>query len=275
MVTAPSLFAPTITAMPCAAGGHSPPANRNPRPPVGSSDQRPLARMPGLSAPRDAVVALHERVRVSGCATGAPVRPPLEGHMNITFAASQFPPLALGFFGLGVGYLIWGPQELLGFPARDERVDRALGVWGIWMPGLCQLVTGLILLIGLSWFEVFADAPILYMAALAFSAYGIHWLALGWNRYRGDDSRPNAGMSVAFTVLSALGVTVFFHAGDWPVGLLFVGLLAVYVCEFFVTLGVKPTERLLGLIRVVTGLWLMYLTFAVTLNFAAGFQLTV
>jgi hypothetical protein len=38
---------------------------------------------------------------------------------------------------------------------------------------------------------------------------------------------------------------------------------------------VKPTERLLGLIRVVTGLWLMYLTFAVTLNFAAGFQLTV
>jgi len=46
--------------------------------------------------------------------------------MNVTLAASQFPPLALGFFGLGVGYLIWGPQELLGFPARDDRVDRSL-----------------------------------------------------------------------------------------------------------------------------------------------------
>jgi hypothetical protein len=86
---------------------------------------------------------------------------------------------------------------------------------------------------------------------------------------------PNAGMSVAFTVLSALGITVFFHAGDWPVGLLFVGLLGVYVSEFCITLGVKPFERLLGLIRVLTGLWLMYLTFAVTLDFAAGFHLTV
>jgi hypothetical protein len=113
------------------------------------------------------------------------------------------------------------------------------------------------------------------MAALAFSAYGSHWLALGWNRYRGDDPRPNAGMSVAFTVLSALGITVFFQAGDWPLGLLFVGLLGVYVCEFLVTLGVKSFERLLGLIRVLTGLWLVYLTFAVTLNFAAGFHLPV
>jgi hypothetical protein len=113
------------------------------------------------------------------------------------------------------------------------------------------------------------------MAAFAFSAYGIHWLAIGWNRYRGDDPRPNAGMSVAFTLLSVLGVTVFFHAGDWPVGLLFVGLVGVYVSEFLVTLGAKPFERILGLIRVLTGLWLMYLTFAVTLNFAAGFHLTV
>jgi hypothetical protein len=203
------------------------------------------------------------------------MRLPVEGYMVLTFAASQFPPLALGFFGLGVGYLIWGPQELLGYPARDERVDRALGVWGVWMPGLCQLVTGLILFVGLTWFQVFADDRVLYMAALAFSAYGIHWLALGWNRYRGDDPRPNAGMCVGFTTLSALGVTVFFHAGDWPVGLVFVGLVAVYLSEFLVTLGARPFERILGLSRVVTGLWLMYLTFAVTLDFAAGFHLTV
>jgi hypothetical protein len=68
---------------------------------------------------------------------------------------------------------------------------------------------------------------------------------------------------------------VFFHARDWPVGLLFVGLAGVYVCEFIVTLGAKRFERLLGLVRVLTGLWLMYLTFAVTLNFAAAFHLPV
>ena len=56
--------------------------------------------------------------------------------MDVTFAQSAFPPLALGFFGLGTGYLIYGPQELIGYPPRDERVDRAVGVWGIWMPGL-------------------------------------------------------------------------------------------------------------------------------------------
>ena len=195
--------------------------------------------------------------------------------MIVTAAASQFPPLALGFFGLGAGYLIWGPQELLGFPRRSEPVDRSLGVWGVWMPGLCQLLTGLVLFVGLTWFPVFTDDRVLYMAALAFSAYGIHWFALGWNRYRGNDSRPNAGMSVAFTIISALGLTVFFHAGDWPVGLLFVGLVAVYVCDFLVAVGLKPVERALGLVHVVTGLWLMYLMFAVASNFAAGFHLTV
>ena len=195
--------------------------------------------------------------------------------MIVTTAVSQFPPLALGFFGLGAGYLIWGPQELLGFPARDDRVDRSLGVWGVWMPGLCQLLTGLVLFVGLTWFPVFTDAPVLYMAALAFSAYGIHWFALGWNRYRGNDPRPNAGMSVAFTIISALGTIVFFHAGDWPVGLLFVGLVAVYVSDFFVAVGVRVFERVLGLVHVVTGLWLMYLMFGVALNSAAGFHLTV
>jgi hypothetical protein len=190
------------------------------------------------------------------------------------FAASPFPPLALGFFGLGTGYLIWGPEELFGFPRRDERVDRSLGVWGIWMPGLCQLLTGLVLFVGLSWFQVFGSERILYMAALAFTAYGIHWFALGWNRYRGNDPRPNAGMSVAFTIISALGITVFFHAGDWPVGLVFVGLAAVYVIDLVVSLGATSFERLLGLVRIATGLWLMYLTFAVTVDFAAGFHWT-
>jgi hypothetical protein len=190
--------------------------------------------------------------------------------MVVTFAQSAFPPLALGFFGLGTGYLIYGPQELLGWPHKDERTDRALGVWGIWMPGFCQLVTGVILFVGLTWLQVFTASPILYMAALAFSAYGIHWLALGWNRYRGNDSRTNAGMSVAFMVLSALGATVFFDGGDWPVGLLFLGLFAVYFFDFFLAVGATVAERALGLVRVLVGAWLMYLTFAVAVDFALG-----
>jgi hypothetical protein len=192
--------------------------------------------------------------------------------MEVTFAASAFPPLALGFFGLGVGYLIYGPQELAGWPRRDERVDRSLGVWGIWLPGFCQFVTGIILLIGLSWIQVFNTDPALYMAALAFSAYGIHWFALGWNRYRGNDPRPNAGMSVGFMVISAMGATVFFHAGDWPVGLLFLGLFAVYFSEFFVSVGVELAERALGFFHVATGGWLMYLAYAVAVDLAIGYH---
>jgi hypothetical protein len=185
---------------------------------------------------------------------------------------STFIPVVLGFFGLGTGYLIYGLEELFRFPARDSSVDRSVGVWGIFLPGLCQLLTGVILLVGLSWFQVFTGPP-LYMAAIAFTAYGIHWFALGWNRYRGNDPRPNAGMSVGFIVLSGLGAFVFFDAGAWPVGILFVGLLLVYLVELVISVGVGAGEPLLGGIRLVTGLWLMYLTVSTTLDLAAGFHL--
>jgi hypothetical protein len=192
--------------------------------------------------------------------------------MSVTFTASAFPPLALGFFGLGTGYLIYGPQELFGWPKRDERVDRATGVWGIWLPGFCQFLTGMILFVGLTWFQVFTTAAPLYMAALAFSAYGIHWFAIGWNRYRGNDARPQAGMCVAFMVISAMGATVFFAVGDWPVGLLFLGLFAIYFFDFFASVGVKLGERALGLFHLATGLWLMYLAYSVTVDFAIGYH---
>jgi hypothetical protein len=84
------------------------------------------------------------------------------------------------------------------------------------MPGFCQFVTGIILFIGLTWLQVFTEDPALYLAALAFTAYGIHWFAIGWNRYRGNDPRPNAGMSIGYMVISAMGATVFFKVGDWP-----------------------------------------------------------
>ena len=168
------------------------------------------------------------------------------------------------------GYLILGPQELRGWPPRDERVDRASGVWSIWMPGFCQFVTGVILFVGMTWFQVFTKDKALYMAALASSAYGIHWFALGWNRYQRNDPRPNAGMCVAYTIISVLGMVVFFDGGGWPVGLLFLGLTLIYVSDFFASVGKAWGERSLGLWHLVTGVWLMYLTFATTVNFSLG-----
>ena len=191
--------------------------------------------------------------------------------MAVTFSPSDFPPLALGFFGLGTGYLIYGPAELVGWPKGDERVDRSIGTWGIWMPGFCQFVTGVILFLGLTWFQVFTKTPALYMAALAFSAYGIHWFAIGWNRYRLNDSRPNAGMTVAYMVISAMGALVFFAVGDWPVGLLFLGLFAIYFSDFFAAIGLKLGGRALGFFHLVTGAWLMYLAFATAVDFSIGY----
>jgi hypothetical protein len=205
---------------------------------------------------------------------------------TITFPASAFVPLAVGFFGLGTGYLIYGPEELLGLPERTRSVDLTTGIWGIWMPGFMQFLTGVYLWVGLLWFDSFR-APTLYMAALAFTAYGVHWFALGLTRALGGDPRPNEFMAIAFTVLSALGTVVFFKAGDWPVGLLFVGLTCVYVSEFVASLFVfarsriaaAPTRlnvlgaRATGFSRLVTGVWLMYLTVAATLNATSGTDL--
>ena len=93
--------------------------------------------------------------------------------------------------------------------------------------------------------------------------------------------RVNAGMAFAFTLLSVLGIIVFFGAGDDPVGGVFIGLTGVYVTDFFASL--KPdlgrpgelAERAVGFFRIGTGLWLMYLTFAVVLDFVLNYKLTV
>ncbi len=190
----------------------------------------------------------------------------------VSLPTSAFPPLALGFFGLGTGYLIYGPQELFRFPKRDARVDLATGIWGIWLPGFCQFVTGVYLFVGLAWFHSFSAGP-LYDAALAFSAYGIHWFAIGYNRLKGADSRPSAFMALAFLFISILGMIVFFNAGDVPVGLLFVGLTCIYASDVFASQKIDLGERALGFFHLWTGLWLMYLMFAATLNFSNGFHL--
>jgi hypothetical protein len=190
---------------------------------------------------------------------------------------SPYPPLALGFFGLGTGYLIYGTQELFGYPKRDASVDLGTGVWGLWMPGFMQFIAGMYLFAGLTLFGTF-KTPALYMAALAFSTFGIHWFALGWNRIKRADPRVNVGMTVAFTLISILGIIVFFKVGDQPVGGVFIGLLCVYVSEFFASLAgdisrFAVAERALGFFRLGTAFWLMYLTFAVALNFILNYDL--
>jgi hypothetical protein len=221
---------------------------------------------------------------------------------EVSFPTSAFVPLAVGFFGLGTGYLIYGPQELLKLPGHDRAVDLITGIWGVWMPGFLQFVTGVILFVGLAWLHAFRT-PALYMAALAFTAYGVHWWALGMGRALGGDPRPNAFMAIAFISLSALGIVVFFLAHDAPVAGLFIGLTGVYVCEFFASWYAAPAlaktapadgrvrepvgggssgnprnlgdagERALGFFHLGIGLWLMYLTWATVLNIASGYHL--
>jgi len=197
----------------------------------------------------------------------------------VTFPASPFPPLALGFFGLGTGYMIYGTQELFGFPERSEKVDFATGMWGIWMPGFLQFITGIYLFTGLALFNVFVGLPPLYMAALAFTAYGVHWFAIGWNRLRQADPRVQVGMAFAFTLISVLGIIVFFHAHDYQVGGVFIGLTCIYVTDFFASLKPdfpkigNPAEKLLGFFHLGTGFWLFYLMFAVVLDFTSKFTL--
>lgn len=215
----------------------------------------------------------------------------------VQFAESPFAPLAVGFFGLGTGYLIYGPEELFGFPRRSPRVDLATGIWGVWMPGFMQLLTGVWLFVGLTWFSSFTD-PVLYAAALAFTAYGVHWLAIGMNRSLKADPRPNAGMCIAYALLSALGIVIFFKGSDAPVAGLFIGLTLIYISDFFASLLPAPPapaaaageaapagpaqrrnplgelgERGLGFFHLGTGLWLMYLTWATALNFSNGLNL--
>lgn len=86
-------------------------------------------------------------------------------------------------------------------------------------------------------------------------------------------------MAIAFTIVSVLGMVVFFPVA-WPVGVLFAGLTGVYVTDFFASVPLdlsgasrKAGEKGIGFFHLITGIWLMYLTFATTLNIASGYDL--
>src|SRR5215472_1699090 len=150
---------------------------------------------------------------------------------TFTFAASKFVPVAIGFFGLDTGYFIWGGQALFGFPKASPEVNKSMGMWGFWMPGFMQFITGLYLAVGLTWFGVFEKEPPTYMAAVAFTAYGIHWFAMGHRRFIDSSSAADGWMAIPFLLLSILGILIFAQAGDIPLAILFVGLALIYLTE--------------------------------------------
>ena len=127
------------------------------------------------------------------------------------FTSTAFWPVALGFFGLGTGYFIWGGQALFGYPKASPEVNKTMGMWGFWMPGFMQFLTGISLFAGLTLFGTLRT-PALYMAALAFTAYGVHWFALGWNRMRAADARGSHGQALPVEAVEFVHVASVRHA---------------------------------------------------------------
>lgn len=83
-------------------------------------------------------------------------------------------------------------------------------------------------------------------------------------------------MAIAFLFLSLLGVDVFRRAGDIPVMLIFVGLSLIYAIEIPTRLlSWRSGGRIAGLFQVFTGIWLMYCTYAMTVDLALGAKVWV
>jgi hypothetical protein len=190
----------------------------------------------------------------------------IAAQQDVSNATAVYVPVAIGFFGLATGYFIWGGQALFRFPKDDPALDRSMGIWGFWMPGFMQFLTGVYLMVGLTWFTVFRGDPPLYMAALAFTAYGIHWFAIAYRRYIGATGALEAWMAIPFLLLSILGAVVFSAAGAPALMVLFIGLSLVYATEVLTRFGILRGERLVGLWQLLTGIWLIYLTYGTVFN---------
>ncbi|MEM0139499.1 MAG: hypothetical protein QXZ44_02670 [Ferroplasma sp.] len=188
---------------------------------------------------------------------------------------AALPPLAVGFFGLGIGYFVFGGSTIFGLPReKNENVNHAMGMWGIWMPGFMQFLAGTYIFLGLTIFHAFRGTPILYMAGLAFTAYGVHWFALGYNKYKGADTTVDGFMAVGFLWISITGAVVFGIGNDIPVMILFILLAFVYINDIPASLiHSRAWEKGKALFQLITGVWLMYLMFAATMNFALGYHL--
>jgi hypothetical protein len=90
-------------------------------------------------------------------------------------------------------------------------------------------------------------------------------------RYIDSSAQSDGWMAIAFLFISILGTNVFQRAGDIPVMIIFVGLSLIYATEIPTRLlSWAPGARLVGLFQFVTGIWLMYCTYAMTVDLTLG-----
>lgn len=188
--------------------------------------------------------------------------------MTVHFAPSPFSPIAMSFFGLGTGYIILGGQALFNYPPSTADVRRALGVWAVCVPGVVQTVASIVMLVGLTWFGVFEAKPDRYFLAVAFLGFAAHWLAMGFVRYTGVSELVEGWMGLPFFCIAFLGIWIFLAAGDIGVAIAFMLLSLVYLADSaFGFQLVRGAKRLQGLCQFTTGWWLIYLVWAITLDY--------
>jgi hypothetical protein len=96
---------------------------------------------------------------------------------------------------------------------------------------------------------------------------------MAYRRYVGSSATPDGWMAIAYLFISVLGAFVFGRSGDIPVMIIFIGLTLIYLVEVPTRLaGWTTGGRLVALFQCLTGIWLMYCTWAVTVNTALGYK---
>ena len=172
---------------------------------------------------------------------------------------------------LGDWLLYLGWSGLVRFSEEQSRGQPHDGLVGLLDAGVHAVPHRYLSADWTAWFNVFGKAAPLFMAGLAFTAYGIHWFAMSYRRYIDSSAQPDGWMAIAFLFLSILGADVFRRAGDIPVMLIFVGLTLIYAVEI-------PTRllswnfggRIVGLFQFLTAIWLIYCAYPTTVDLALG-----
>ena len=106
-------------------------------------------------------------------------------NINIIFFFYNF--IRADFFLNHAGFFRF-PKE------NNDNINHAMGLWGIFMPGFMQFIAGTYIFLFLMIRRPPRSTPILYMAGLAFTSYGVHWFALGYNKYKGADTTVDGFM---------------------------------------------------------------------------------
>ncbi len=195
-------------------------------------------------------------------------------NMVMAFAQSMYVPLAIAFFGMAANYLVSGGQALFQHPKDCPDSHKSLGLWGFWMGGFMPFITGVYLMVGLSWFAVYGSKPPLYLFAVTLTAYGVQWFYSGWRRYVGAGDEFEGWMAIPFALLSLFAMIVFFDIGAVMPAILYLLLTLIYLSEIPTRLGRWTNgSRLTGFWEILAALWLVYLTFFMIVHIVLGAHL--